>query len=196
MTNLTKPQSKAHVNAAGEIVLVKGQDYFIDVGQEDDFLKAYPYLTKMPLAIGKSLKSDRGPIMAAFRAKENIAIPNYVARLTGEWFLNEGPKPLNEIQRKLYGDMYDSPQDGWEYLADKFPDMFDFSVQAAEGVKNIKSNLETTVKFAVGAAIAAVFIGVIIYSVRKSGPSSSNQEAEDDEEESPYDIGWRTRKET
>lgn len=176
---LPTPIPKANRNAAGEIILKAGQRYYIDVPSDEQFLKAYEYLRKLPLEKGSALKSGRGPVLVSFTPKKDTIIPRYVAALTGHWFLNEGNQPLNEIQRKLYGDVYDTPQDAWEYLADKFPGAFDFTASAAEGVASVKDELQDALKMMGGAVIAAVFVGILVYAVK----SSNRLPAREDEEE-------------
>lgn len=184
VTTVTKIP-KAPRNASGEVILTSGVQYYIDVPSDEQYIEAFKSLAKLPLKEHDTLKSGRGPIMASFTATKNILIPKSLAVLTGHWFLSEG-RPLNVIQRQLYGNQYDAPENFWEYLSNANPSLFNVGVKAAEKVKAAAEGISDTVKLIAGAAALGVLLAVFVYAsnVTKKLPLPDEEPDEIEEDES------------
>lgn len=160
--------TKAYViKKTGEILLFGGDKYFIDVQNIDSYLSALrngllKYTGKD--SIKEILDSGRGPAMVSVMPDKDIIIPNNLAKLTGYFYYIPDGKNLKQVQEILYGPLYNTPKNFWNWLMENYPEVLPIAeayLDAGEEIGNIAKKASNIVAV-FGAGVFMISLAILL----------------------------------
>lgn len=170
--------TRAQVTSSGDVVLKPNVPYFIDTSV-DNYSDVYSDLRDL---LGKdseieTLTSGRGHIISVWGSGTGGKIPNEVASKTGYWYEAPVEKSTVDISRELYGEIYDNPEEFWEWLSTNHPDTFNVLMgigKAFEGAANTVKDIGiNTGKIALSIVFGLVGVGILYAVIQRKKRGST-----------------------